>query len=518
MTVGTYDDFLDALGQRESSDNYGLVNNGFIGRYQFTEYIVAFGSTVPGLGFYEPDQNRFDNRYDGRWTGVGGIDSLSDFLGSEEAQDALIRAWFDDLVEVFREEDILHYVGQTIDGVTLTLTGLIAGAHLVGWPALEDYLNAPEGAVPRDGFGTPVTEYLRTFAPYDFARPVDIPRGDAVAYTGSSGEDVFLGGGGNDTLDGRGGNDTARYAGPGAAYVIERVGDGTFTVRDLGSGAGEGVDTLRNIERVTFSDQTLDLSSVAFASDGTFVPPVVDERPEVSFDTRWSGTDAGERHAGGATDDSLAGLGGNDRIGGRAGRDFIDGGAGDDTLGGGPGEDTVIGGPGDDRLWGSDGDDVVRGGDGDDRAVGGGDGDTVDGGAGADRLFGQEGNDSLLGGDGDDRLRGGDGEDTLFGGAGNDGLRGGPGRDVLAGGAGEDTLIGGEDGDRFVFEPGSGRDRIHDFEPGEDAIDLTLYSGAADILRVVKVAGAAVVVLGEGDRIRLDGVDVDDVGTSDFLF
>ena len=48
--AGSYDDFFDALGQRESSDNYQAVNQaGFAGRYQLGEFAFV------EIGLYEAD-------------------------------------------------------------------------------------------------------------------------------------------------------------------------------------------------------------------------------------------------------------------------------------------------------------------------------------------------------------------------------------------------------------------------------------------------------------------------------
>lgn len=103
--------------------------------------------------------------------------------------------------------------------------------------------------------------------------------------------------------------------------------------------------------------------------------------------------------------------------------------------------------------------------------------DTLPGGAADDRLRGRDGADLLRGNAGDDRLLGGRGSDTLQGGVGADTLRGGSGDDLLEGGAGADFLRGGEGADRFRPEPAARRgeaDRIADFTPGEDRIELVL--------------------------------------------
>ncbi len=134
------------------------------------------------------------------------------------------------------------------------------------------------------------------------------------------------------------------------------------------------------------------------------------------------------------------------------------------------GRDTMFGSAFDDRLWGYSGGDTIWGFDGDDRLNGGG---------GQDMLYGVDGADRLKGGKGLDRLRGGDDDDRLFGGKHNDTLWGDDDDDLLVGGLGRDLLFGGDDADVFRFdsiedsEPGSDhRDRVRDFDPGEDLVDL----------------------------------------------
>lgn len=108
----------------------------------------------------------------------------------------------------------------------------------------------------------------------------------------------------------------------------------------------------------------------------------------------------------------------------------------------------------------------------------------VRGGQGADVLGGGTGVDWLQGGAGADYLSGADladpfgeldtGADRLEGDRGNDRLMGGGGDDTLIGGRDDDLLAGNEGADVFVFDRrGFGQDRIVDFTPGEDRIDLS---------------------------------------------
>ncbi|TNF60713.1 MAG: hypothetical protein EP307_08100, partial [Rhodobacteraceae bacterium] len=70
-------------------------------------------------------------------------------------------------------------------------------------------------------------------------------------------------------------------------------------------------------------------------------------------------------------------------------------------------------------------------------------------------------------------LAGTAGDDVLIGGAGADAITAGAGRDILIDGAGQDTLTGGPGADLFVFQPDGLLDRIQDFQPGVDRLDLS---------------------------------------------
>ena len=76
---------------------------------------------------------------------------------------------------------------------------------------------------------------------------------------GGDGTDRLQGGDGNDVIDGGTGTNTAVYSGSSKNFKVElAAGDSTFTIQEK-RGAG-GSDTLSNIQRLEFSDQTLDAS------------------------------------------------------------------------------------------------------------------------------------------------------------------------------------------------------------------------------------------------------------------
>ena len=80
-----------------------------------------------------------------------------------------------------------------------------------------------------------------------------------------------------------------------------------------------------------------------------------------------------------------------------------------------------------------------------------------------------------IGGAQNETLTGGSVGDLLSGGAGDDRLEGRRGRDVLMDGAGADTLVGGAGADTFVLAADGDTDRIMDFDPVTDRIDLSAW-------------------------------------------
>ena len=75
--------------------------------------------------------------------------------------------------------------------------------------------------------------------------------------------------------------------------------------------------------------------------------------------------------------------------------------------------------------------------------------------------------DTLAGTAGDDLISGSAGDDLLYGGAGND---------ILLDGTGLDRMVGGAGADSFVLSVDAQTDRILDFDPAQDSIDLSAWA------------------------------------------
>lgn len=116
--------------------------------------------------------------------------------------------------------------------------------------------------------GGPYSDY----APYDVAALLFLYGGDGLGgalgdgspgdvLVGTPAADRMTGGRGDDVLTGGAGRDTAAYSRPRADYQAQRNPDGSLTV--LALAGDEGRDSLSQVERLSFADQSL-----AFDLDG----------------------------------------------------------------------------------------------------------------------------------------------------------------------------------------------------------------------------------------------------------
>lgn len=147
-------DFLHDLARHESGLNPAAVNpSGYAGLFQMGE------GALQDAGYYRGDLTRA-NDWTGAWTGRDGINSLADFMARPETQVRALVAYHDRLLSQIRSFGLDRAIGTTIGGVEITLSGLVAGAHLVGIGNLQRFVNSGGSMVPRDGNGVPITTYV----------------------------------------------------------------------------------------------------------------------------------------------------------------------------------------------------------------------------------------------------------------------------------------------------------------------------------------------------------------------
>lgn len=271
---------------------------------------------------------------------------------------------------------------------------------------------------------------------------------------GGGGDDTLHGGGGNDNLDGGEGVDTAVFGGSYTEYHFQN----RLTVKDTVNGR-DGVDQLKNVEKITFSEGTYTLVTGHNAYDKLVAQDGVD--------SMLIGTHGHDDLYGGTGNDVLFGdngvgftyQGGNDNLFGGGGDDVLHGGAGNDNLDGGEGGDTAVFSGSfkeyhfqnrltvTDTVEGRDGKDQLK--DVEKATFSEGTYTLVTGHNAYDNLKAEDSVDSMLiGTHGHDDLTGGTGDDVLFGDngvgftyqGGDDTLDGGAGSDYIHAGSGDDTI------------------------------------------------------------------------------
>jgi len=95
---------------------------------------------------------------------------------------------------------------------------------------------------------------------------------------GGLGNDVFQGNGGNDTIDGGADYDIATFSGKFSDYTFD-IANKIVTVTDTRSSTNDGIDTLSNIEKLTFADKNAlvtskeikSITSLGFQSEKVYV-------------------------------------------------------------------------------------------------------------------------------------------------------------------------------------------------------------------------------------------------------
>lgn len=144
-------DFLHALGERESGSKYEVKNKlGFMGRWQFGKpRLYDLGLSVDG---WHPKDR-----------------PVLKVISWEELKNDSLRQ----CMLVVKHIRLLknHYkdnpnIGKEVLGIKVTLSGLVAGAHLKGTGGVAEFLKGKNNA---DAFGTEITEYISKFGDYNLA-------------------------------------------------------------------------------------------------------------------------------------------------------------------------------------------------------------------------------------------------------------------------------------------------------------------------------------------------------------
>ena len=250
----TYAEYLKAIGLRESNGNYNAVNSiGYLGKYQFGELALIT------LGYYTKDGTGKLDFLSEFFTGKDGIQSKQDFLSSPAVQEKVMKANLAFNFNVLKYLGDLDYDGQVINGIRITVSGMLAGSHLVGAGGLSKFLNSGGVSAAGDQFGTTATEYVTKFGGYDIPfKPVLT----AITVKGGKGNDILKGGTFADTLDGGAGGKDKLVGGRGddtyvvasaPQQIVEKVNGGkdTAIITKAGSFDFANVETIRFAKALT---------------------------------------------------------------------------------------------------------------------------------------------------------------------------------------------------------------------------------------------------------------------------
>lgn len=143
--------FCHDLGFIESSGNYRAVNRlGYLGKYQFGR------STLNWVGIY----------------------NTSRFLNSPSLQEKAFKALISKNKWVLRDY-INKFNGQSINGVKITESGLLAAAHLGGAGNVKKFLDSNGEIIFKDANNVPITKYMKRFVNYDISQI--LPNNNAMA-------------------------------------------------------------------------------------------------------------------------------------------------------------------------------------------------------------------------------------------------------------------------------------------------------------------------------------------------
>ena len=138
IILTSHQQFLDAMGHRESSNNYKAVNKyGYMGKYQFGR------STLKTLKI-----------------NVSRAEFINNPVLQEQAMHLLLK---------YNQKKLKRYIkkydGKIVNGILVTESGLLAAAHLGGAGSVKKWFRT--GKIRKDGNGVKITSYMKTFGGYN---------------------------------------------------------------------------------------------------------------------------------------------------------------------------------------------------------------------------------------------------------------------------------------------------------------------------------------------------------------
>lgn len=150
-----YEEFALDIKKKESSNRYDIINiYGYLGAYQFSM------ARLCDLGYTKRIESGYNNE---------AFDWKKDynkeyFLNNSDFQDKIFKEHCINLIEQI-EKRFPHYIGLNIKGINITLSGLVAGAHLGGIGGIGNFLI--HSIDTNDQLATRVSDYIKEFKGYN---------------------------------------------------------------------------------------------------------------------------------------------------------------------------------------------------------------------------------------------------------------------------------------------------------------------------------------------------------------
>lgn len=135
----SFNGFREAVAFKESQGRYHAVNTlGYLGKYQFGR------STLERFNIY----------------------NTHNFLKTPELQEDAFVALCS-LNKWILRKDIIRSVGEKINGIVITESGILAAAHLSGAGNVKKYLRSYGQNTFKDAYGSSIQHYMKLFSGYD---------------------------------------------------------------------------------------------------------------------------------------------------------------------------------------------------------------------------------------------------------------------------------------------------------------------------------------------------------------
>jgi len=140
--------FINYLGYKESRNDWTIINTiNCFGEWQFTHSTLEY----LGYGYITPENFKRDPS-----------------IFPRELQLKVLKI----LIEV-NELSIEQYddvIGDTINGIPITKSGLLAAAHLGGVGGIKLFIMSNGNIDKEDAYGTKISDYIKEFCVYDLSR------------------------------------------------------------------------------------------------------------------------------------------------------------------------------------------------------------------------------------------------------------------------------------------------------------------------------------------------------------